>query len=151
MSRLGVFKNNEHVIVTTIMDLTKVFFGKGGLSGEAAVKSALEEYVKVASFVLLRLKMRHHYAGGEGHGSSPVFKFFCMYAFLDKFVEQCPQVRATVMMRDGTDGGVADYDEISHDGVSGVNDDKMKKIWEDFEKSNIRTFVRNDLFLLYHV
>lgn len=62
--------------------------------GEVAVKRALEEYVKAASFVLLRLKMRHHY-GAEGSGSSVVggFKFFCMYAFLDKFVEQCPQVR----------------------------------------------------------
>ena len=31
VSRLGVFKNNEHVIVTTIIDLTKAFFGGGGV------------------------------------------------------------------------------------------------------------------------
>lgn len=100
MSRLGVFKNNEHVVVTTIIELTDAFFGGGGVGGErgpggdgkAAVKRALEEYVKTASFVLLRLKMRHHYGGGEGSSSTPGFKFFCMYAFLDKFVEQCPQV-----------------------------------------------------------
>lgn len=63
--------------------------------GEVAVKRALEEYVKSASFVLLRLKMRHHYGAEGSSGSSAVggFKFFCMYAFLDKFVEQCPQVR----------------------------------------------------------
>lgn len=115
MSRLGVFKNSEHVVVTTILDLTKAFFGGGvggdrgpGGRGEAAVKSALEEYVKTASFVLLRLKMRHHSMGGSasggsgtGSGSTPGFKFFCMYAFLDKFVEQCPQVRRT-----GQGGGV---------------------------------------------
>ncbi|CAM9877910.1 unnamed protein product, partial [Ectocarpus sp. 12 AP-2014] len=76
VSRLGVFKNNEHVIVTTILDLTKAFFGGGGVGdaggdrgptggGEVAVKQALEDYVKTASFVLLRLKMRHHY-GGDG-------------------------------------------------------------------------------------
>lgn len=59
-----------------------------------AVKRALEEYVKSASFVLLRLKMRHHYGTESSSGSSGVggFNFFCMYAFLDKFVEQCPQV-----------------------------------------------------------
>lgn len=33
VSRLGVFKNNEHVIVTTIIDLTKAFFGGGGVGG----------------------------------------------------------------------------------------------------------------------
>lgn len=33
MSSLGVFKNNEHVIVTTIIDLTKAFFGGGGVGG----------------------------------------------------------------------------------------------------------------------
>lgn len=101
MSRLGVFKNNEHVIVTTIIDLTKAFFGGGGVGGERgpagggelAVKRALEDYVKVASFVLLRLKMKQQYTGNEGSGSTLGFKFFCMYAFLDKFVEQCPQVR----------------------------------------------------------
>ena len=45
--------------------------------------------------MLLRLKMRHHYGADSSSGSSAVggFKFFCMYAFLDKFVEQCPQVR----------------------------------------------------------
>lgn len=61
--------------------------------GEASVKLGLEEYGKTASGVLLRLKMRHHCAGGEGSGSAPGFKFFCTYAFLDKFVEQCIQVR----------------------------------------------------------
>ncbi|CAN0212276.1 unnamed protein product [Scytosiphon promiscuus] len=91
VSRLGVFKNNEHVIVTTIIDLTKAFFG-----GELAVERALKEYVKTASFVLLRLKMRHHYAT-EGSSAAGGFKFFCMYAFLDKFVEQCPQVDRSVL------------------------------------------------------
>lgn len=33
VSRLGVFKNNEHVIATTIIDLTKAFFGGGGVGG----------------------------------------------------------------------------------------------------------------------
>lgn len=33
MSRLGVFKNSEHVIATTIIDLTKAFFGGGGVGG----------------------------------------------------------------------------------------------------------------------
>ena len=95
MSRLGVFKNNEHVVVTTILHLTKAFFGgeRGpGAGNREAVKGALEEYVKTASFVLLRLKMKHHYGGGEVSSSSPGYKFFCMYAFLDKFVEQCPEV-----------------------------------------------------------
>lgn len=55
----------------------------------------LQEYVKAASFVLLRLKLRQQVSssGTTASGSSPGFKFFCMYAFLDKFVEQCPQVR----------------------------------------------------------
>lgn len=107
MSRLGVFKNNEHVVVTTIIHLTKAFFrggdkngltpggDKGGVGGDDAVKRALEEYVKAASYVLLRLKVRHNYGVGDGGTSSSSaggFKFFCMYAFLDKFVEQCPQV-----------------------------------------------------------
>eukprot|EP00752_Nemacystus_decipiens_P003733 g3439.t1 len=110
VSRLGVFKNNEHVIATTIIDLTKAFFGGGGVGGsggdrgptgggEVAVKRALEEYVKSASFVLLRLKMRHYHGADGSSGSSAVggFKFFCMYAFLDKFVEQCPEVERSVL------------------------------------------------------
>ncbi|CAM9705501.1 unnamed protein product [Ascophyllum nodosum] len=100
VSRLGVFKNNEHVVVTTILHLTKAFFRgeRGpGAGDREAVKGALEEYVKAASFVLLRLKMKHHYGGGEVSSSSPGYKFFCMYAFLDKFVEQCPEVDRNVL------------------------------------------------------
>ncbi|CAM9301887.1 unnamed protein product [Laminaria digitata] len=41
--------------------------------------------------------MRQQYTGGEGSGSTLGFKFFCMYAFLDKFVEQCPQVDRSVL------------------------------------------------------
>ncbi|CAM9699705.1 unnamed protein product [Pylaiella littoralis] len=106
VSRLGVFKNNEHVMVTTIVELTTAFFGGGGAGGsgdrgptgggEAAIRRALEEYVKTASFVLLRLKMRHHH-GSDGSSAVGGFKFFCMYAFLDKFIEQCPQVDRSVM------------------------------------------------------
>lgn len=105
VSRLGVFKNNEHVMVTTILELTAAFFGGGGGtggdrgpggSGEAAVSRALGDYVRVASFVMLRLKLRQQVGGASGSGSGSNstlgFQFFCMYAFLDKFVEQCPQV-----------------------------------------------------------
>lgn len=104
VSRLGVFKNNEHVMVTTILELTEVFFGGGGpggvrgpgTGGEAAVKEALKEYIRVASFVLLRLKLRQQMTGSSGSVVGSVsalgFKSFCMYAFLDKFIEQCPQV-----------------------------------------------------------
>lgn len=33
VSRLGVFKNNEHIVVTTIIELTTAFFGGGGAGG----------------------------------------------------------------------------------------------------------------------
>lgn len=89
-------------MATTIIDLTQAFCSGGGGSGGgdkgrgggAAGKRALEEYVKTASFVLLRLKMKHSSSRGDTSGSTPGFKFFCMYAFLDKFIEQCSQVGA---------------------------------------------------------
>lgn len=100
-------------MVTTIIHLTKAFFGGGDRNGSTpgggkrgvepkdAVKEALEEYVKAASYVLLRLKVRHNHGVGDGGASSSSaggFKFFCMYAFLDKFVEQCPQVCVYVFL-----------------------------------------------------
>lgn len=100
-------------MVTTILELTEAFFGGGGVGvakergpgggGEAAVTDAFKEYIRVASFVLLRLKLRQQFAGNSGSGSSsaPGFKFFCMYAFLDKFVEECQQVSSLFGGRGG--------------------------------------------------
>lgn len=84
-----------HFVTSCVNDATICVLGFVFAGGEVAVKQALEDYVKAASFVLLRLKMRHHYGGDGSSGLTPGggFKFFCMYAFLDKFVEQCPQVR----------------------------------------------------------
>lgn len=86
VNRLGVFKNNEHVMVTTILDLTRAFFGGGGVGGgerghggggEAAVKRALLVRERVV-FVILS-----YFFGRVNEHIHMYIKYIYLYIYIE--------------------------------------------------------------------
>ncbi|CAN0104580.1 unnamed protein product [Discosporangium mesarthrocarpum] len=123
VSRLDGYVHNEHVIVATITDLMSASCARRG-----GVEKGLMEYVKASSFVLLRMKMQRH-----SNSAYKEYKYFCMYAFLDKFVEQCPSLD-----RNSLEGlipyalmhaGYLDMSRSSSRGGSGLAGDGVYDSW----------------------